>query len=99
MTSVGLWSAWMTLAIENVLPEPVTPSRVTLRAPPSKALTMAAMASPWSPLGTKSVVSGNVSTASACQVYLGHHISSLSPGGGRKWRPDPASAPDDGGRG
>src|SRR4029453_393948 len=46
-------------AIERVLPEPVTPSRVTPCSPPSRASAMASMAAGWSPAAGMSLTSLN----------------------------------------
>ena len=57
MISVGLFSAAITLAIVNVLPEPVTPSSVLCLQPLRSASTSCAIASGWSPVGLYSETS------------------------------------------
>jgi hypothetical protein len=49
----------MTLAIVNVFPEPVTPSKTWSRRPSSTPRTNASMARGWSPLGSYSDANSN----------------------------------------
>ena len=51
MISVGLFSAAMTLAMVKVLPEPVTPSKVSNWLPSLKPFTSCSIACGWSPVG------------------------------------------------
>ena len=51
MISVGLLSAAMTLAMVKVLPEPVTPSKVSNWLPSLKPFTSCSIACGWSPVG------------------------------------------------
>src|SRR5665647_481881 len=51
----GSGKTWtIALAIVQVLPEPVTPSRVWWRRPPSRPSTRRSIAAGWSPVGSKS---------------------------------------------
>jgi len=59
MTRAGRSTRSITPAIERVLPEPVTPSRVTPCSPPSRAAAMASMAAGWSPAAGMSLMSLN----------------------------------------
>jgi hypothetical protein len=49
-TSVGRWTFSITLAIVNVLPEPVTPSSTCSSSPNSTPRASASIASGWSPV-------------------------------------------------
>src|ERR1700690_3314556 len=60
MTSVGLSTFLMTLAMANVLPEPVTPSSVWFLAPDKMPSVSFAMACGWSPAGRKGATSSNM---------------------------------------
>ena len=51
----------MTLAIVNVLPEPVTPSSTWLRSPRLSPSTSSGIARAWSPFSSKSETSLNLS--------------------------------------
>src|SRR5690242_8400764 len=59
MTSVGFSTFLMTLAMENVLPEPVTPRSVWCFAPDKTASVSFAMACGWSPAGWYGETSSN----------------------------------------
>ena len=59
MTSAGRFSRSITPAIERVLPEPVTPSRVTPCSPASRAAASPSMAAGWSPAAGMSLTSLN----------------------------------------
>ena len=58
-TSVGRWTFSMTLAIVNVLPEPVTPSKTCSSRPIFTPCASFSMASGWSPVGLKGACSLN----------------------------------------
>ena len=58
-TSVGRLSASITLAIVNVLPEPVTPSSVCAYTPASKLATSFSMACAWSPASRNGATRSN----------------------------------------
>ena len=58
-TSVGRLSAAITLATENVFPEPVTPSSVCAYTPASKPATSFSTACAWSPASGNGASSSN----------------------------------------
>src|SRR5664279_226204 len=62
MTRVGLSTFLMTLAMANVLPEPVTPRSVWCLAPDKMPSVSFAMACGWSPAGLKGATSSNMQT-------------------------------------
>jgi hypothetical protein len=57
MISVGRFTVAITLAMVKVLPLPVMPSRVWCFSPPCRPATSWAMASGWSPRGSKGLFS------------------------------------------
>ena len=61
----------MTLAIEKVLPDPVTPSRVWWGRPASSPSTNWRMASGWSPVGWNSLCSLNEDMAPSVDTKKG----------------------------
>src|SRR5712692_10830280 len=60
ITSVGWLRFRMTLAMANVLPEPVTPRRVCRLAPARRPSVSRAIAAGWSPAGVKGATSSNI---------------------------------------
>ncbi len=69
MTSVGRASRWITLAIVNVLPEPVTPMSTWARLPARRPSQRASTAWGWSPANPKGLSSWNTGVSAVVELY------------------------------
>lgn len=71
-------SCAMTFAIVNVLPEPVTPSKVSNWLPSLKPFTSSSIACGWSPVGLYGACSLKICCSFCTKVTSGVHSKSLS---------------------
>src|SRR5213593_3436351 len=74
MTRVGRSTLATTLAIESVLPEPVTPRSTMWRRPSRTKLVSAAIACGWSPLGEYSEDNRNTCRATSGERWDGEKV-------------------------
>ena len=68
ITKVGLLSCWITFAMVNVFPDPVTPSKVWHWLPSLKPFTSFSIACGWSPVGLKALCNLKILCASCTKT-------------------------------